>query len=146
MQTRWITVDGNEAAARIAYRFRRERHADGPRVSGGGVVSGSLPHHRLRALHRSRDRDQGRLSQQAKAVASGHWPLFRFDPRLAADHAVPPTLDSKPPTIPFGDYAYEETRYRLLRSLNPETARMLALEAQHDIDARWALYESLAKR
>ena len=86
------------------------------------------------------------LRQQAKAVASGHWPLFRFDPRLAAERTFPLTLDSKPPKIPFGDYAYEETRYRLLRSLNPETARVLAQEAQHDIDARWALYESLAKR
>src|SRR5215212_2108854 len=79
------------------------------------------------------------LSQQAKAVASGHWPLFRFDPRLAAERAFPLTLDSKPPKIPFGDYAYEETRYRLLRSLEPETARLLASQAQHDIDVRWAL-------
>jgi pyruvate-ferredoxin/flavodoxin oxidoreductase len=86
------------------------------------------------------------LSQQAKAVSSGHWPLFRFDPRLTAGQAFPLTLDSKPPKIPFGDYAYEETRYRVLRSLNPETARMLEREAQHDIDARWALYESLAQR
>jgi pyruvate-ferredoxin/flavodoxin oxidoreductase len=86
------------------------------------------------------------LRQQAKAVASGHWPLFRFDPRLAAEQTFPLTLDSKPPKIPFGDYAYEETRYSVLRRLNPETARRLADEAQNDIDARWALYESLAKR
>ena len=86
------------------------------------------------------------LGQQAKAVASGHWPLFRFDPRLAAGQAFPLTLDSKPPKIAFGDYAYEETRYRVLRSLDPETAGRLARDAQHDIDARWALYESLAKR
>jgi pyruvate-ferredoxin/flavodoxin oxidoreductase len=86
------------------------------------------------------------LRQQAKAVASGHWPLFRFDPRLSAEQAFPLTLDSKPPKISFGDYAYEETRYRVLRSMDPETANTLAHEAQHDIDARWALYESLAKR
>jgi pyruvate-ferredoxin/flavodoxin oxidoreductase len=86
------------------------------------------------------------LSQQAKAVASGHWPLFRFDPRRAGEQAFPLTLDSKPPKIPFGEYAYEETRYRVLRSLDPETAGRLAAEAQHDIDARWSLYESLAKR
>jgi pyruvate-ferredoxin/flavodoxin oxidoreductase len=86
------------------------------------------------------------LRQQANAVASGHWPLFRFDPRRAAEQSFPLTLDSKPPKIPFSDYAYEETRYRVLRSLDPETARKLAHEAQHDIDARWALYESLAKR
>jgi pyruvate-ferredoxin/flavodoxin oxidoreductase len=87
------------------------------------------------------------IAQQGKAVASGHWPLFRFDPRLAArDRAFPLTLDSKAPKIPFTDYAYEETRYRVLKQMDPETARALAEGAQHDIDARWALYESLAKR
>jgi hypothetical protein len=50
------------------------------------------------------------------------------------------------PITPFGEYAYGETRYGVLRSLDPETAGRLAHEAQHDIDARWALYESLAKR
>ena len=86
------------------------------------------------------------LGQQTKAVNSGHWPLFRFDPRRAAEQAFPLTLDSKPPKIAFGDYAYEETRYRVLRTLDPEAARLLGDAAQHDIDARWALYESLAKR
>ncbi len=86
------------------------------------------------------------LSQQAKAVASGHWPLFRFDPRHSADHAFPLTLDSKAPQIPFGDYAYGETRYRSLRTLDPEAARVLGDAAQHDIDARWALYQALANR
>jgi pyruvate-ferredoxin/flavodoxin oxidoreductase len=86
------------------------------------------------------------LGQQGKAVASGHWPLFRFDPRLAGERPFPLTLDSKPPKISFTDYAYEETRYRVLRSLDPEAARRLGDAAQHDIDARWALYETLAKR
>jgi len=53
---------------------------------------------------------------------------------------------AEPPKIAFGDYAYEETRYRVLRSLDPEAAGRLAQAAQHDIDARWALYETLAKR
>jgi pyruvate-ferredoxin/flavodoxin oxidoreductase len=86
------------------------------------------------------------LSQQAKAVASGHWPLFRFDPRHAGERAFPLTLDSKAPKIPFTDYAYEETRYRVLQQIDPEAAASLAAGAQHDIDARWALYETLAKR
>ena len=86
------------------------------------------------------------LGQQGKAVASGHWPLFRFDPRLADERPFPLTLDSKPPKISFADYAYEETRYRVLRSLDPEAARRLGEAAQHDIEARWALYETLAKR
>ena len=85
------------------------------------------------------------LAQQSKAVASGHWPLFRFDPRLAnGEHAFPLTLDSKAPKIAFTDYAYEEARYGVLRQTDPAAAAALAASAQHDIDARWALYETLA--
>jgi pyruvate-ferredoxin/flavodoxin oxidoreductase len=87
------------------------------------------------------------LSQQSKAVASGHWPLFRFDPRLAGgERTFPLTLDSKAPKIPFADYAYEETRYKVLKQIDPAAAAALAEGAQHDIDARWALYETLSKR
>ena len=85
------------------------------------------------------------LAQQSKAVASGHWPLFRFDPRLAnGERAFPLTLDSKAPKISFTDYAYEEARYGVLRQTDPAAAAALAASAQHDIDARWALYETLA--
>jgi pyruvate-ferredoxin/flavodoxin oxidoreductase len=84
------------------------------------------------------------LSQQRKAVASGHWPLFRFDPRQGTDGRFPLMLDSKGPAIPFTDYAYEETRYRSLKAIDPEAAARLAVEAEHDIQARWKLYETLA--
>ena len=86
------------------------------------------------------------LSQQQKAVASGHWPLFRFDPRNAGEQAFPLTMDSRAPSITFADYAYGETRYRSLRTLDPEAARTLGDAAQHDIDARWALYQTLANK
>jgi pyruvate-ferredoxin/flavodoxin oxidoreductase len=86
------------------------------------------------------------LSQQRKAVASGHWPLFRFDPRRAEGGAFPLTLDSKGPAIPFTEYDYEETRYRSLKDIDPEAAARLATEAEHDIETRWKLYETLARR
>jgi pyruvate-ferredoxin/flavodoxin oxidoreductase len=87
------------------------------------------------------------LSQQRKAVASGHWPLFRFDPRLASDDsAFPLTLDSKGPAIPFTEYAYAEGRYKALKTIDPEAAARLATEAEHDIETRWKLYQTLARR
>jgi len=87
------------------------------------------------------------MRQQTNAVASGHWPLFRFDPRTAGkDRAFPLTLDSRAPAISFEDYALQETRYSSLRRVDPEAADALAGAAQHDIDARWALYQTLAKR
>jgi pyruvate-ferredoxin/flavodoxin oxidoreductase len=84
------------------------------------------------------------LSQQTKAVTSGHWPLYRFDPRAAGNGRFPLTLDSKPPKISFTDYAYQETRYRMLKSMDRVAAERLAEEAQKDINMRWKLYEQLA--
>jgi pyruvate-ferredoxin/flavodoxin oxidoreductase len=85
------------------------------------------------------------LKQQASAVACGHWPLYRFDPRLAALGKNPLSLDSKPPKISFTDYAYQETRYRMLLSSDKEAAQKLAELAQQDVTMRWKMYEQLAK-
>jgi pyruvate-ferredoxin/flavodoxin oxidoreductase len=87
---------------------------------------------------------QNGLLQQNRAVASGHWPLFRYDPRAADARAFPLTLDSRAPKISFKDYAYRETRYNVLTRLDPQAAERLAREAQVDIDRRWRLYEQLA--
>jgi pyruvate-ferredoxin/flavodoxin oxidoreductase len=84
------------------------------------------------------------LLQQSRAVSSGHWPLYRFDPREAGSGRFPLTLDSRPPKITFGEYAYQETRYNVLKTLDREAAERLAVEAQHDVDLRWRLYEQLA--
>jgi pyruvate-ferredoxin/flavodoxin oxidoreductase len=78
------------------------------------------------------------LEQQKRAVLSGHWPLFRFDPRVGM------TLDSKPPSLPLEDYLYNETRYRMLPQTQPEEAQRLLGLARQDIQARWRQYQKLA--
>ena len=80
------------------------------------------------------------LQQQKKAVLSGYWPLYRYNPRLPE----PLQLDSKPPSIPLEDYAYAEGRYRDLQQSHPERAERLMEAAQEDVRARWARYERLA--
>jgi pyruvate-ferredoxin/flavodoxin oxidoreductase len=84
------------------------------------------------------------LVQQSRAVQCGHWPLYRFDPRAASAGRGPLTIDSRPPRISFTDYAYAETRYRMLTSLDHGAAERLAEEAQRDVEFRWRLYEQLA--
>jgi len=83
--------------------------------------------------------------EQKKAVACGHWPLFRFDPRLKAEGRNPLQLDSKPPTLSFEEYAYGENRYRSLKQLKPEAAGELMKLASGDAAGRFALMEQLAK-
>ena len=62
------------------------------------------------------------LRQQKLAVASGYWPLVRYNPALRSAGQKPFVLDSPRPTIPLRDYAYNENRYRVLRKENPEDA------------------------
>lgn len=89
--------------------------------------------------------DMARSLDQAKlAVQSGHWPIFRYDPRLALEGKNPLQIESKEPSIPFSQYAYNETRYKMLIQMNEERAEELMKEAQHDAKARWALYQQMA--
>jgi pyruvate-ferredoxin/flavodoxin oxidoreductase len=84
------------------------------------------------------------MQQQKAAVNSGHWLLYRYDPRLSADGKNPLTLDSKAPTIPIKDYVYSETRYKMLTLSKPEEARKLLRLAQGDVLARQHFYQQLA--
>jgi pyruvate-ferredoxin/flavodoxin oxidoreductase len=89
--------------------------------------------------------DMARSLDQAKlAVQAGHWPIFRYDPRLVLEGKNPLQIESKEPSIPFSQYAYNETRYKMLTQLNEERAEELMKEAQHDAKARWTLYQQMA--
>jgi len=85
------------------------------------------------------------LDQQKAAVQSAYWPLYRYDPRLAANGANPFQLDSRAPAMPLEKYIYNEGRYTMLVRSAPETAALLLAEAQKDVDLRWKVYEHWAK-
>ncbi len=82
--------------------------------------------------------------QQRLAVDSGHWPLFRFDPRRAAAGDNPLHLDSPPPSIPYREFARTETRFSLLERTHPERAARLLDAAQREVRERYHHYEQLA--
>jgi len=84
------------------------------------------------------------MTNQKLAVQSGHWPLFRFDPRRVHEGKNPLQLDSKPPSISVDKYLYAETRFKMLQKALPERARQLLRLAQGDVDQRWRLYSQLA--
>jgi pyruvate-ferredoxin/flavodoxin oxidoreductase len=84
------------------------------------------------------------MNQQKAAVLSGYWPLMRYNPALNLEGKNPFQLDSKAPSIPLKDYAYQEARYTILARTNPEAAAQLLREAQEDVQRRWRVYESRA--
>jgi pyruvate-ferredoxin/flavodoxin oxidoreductase len=84
------------------------------------------------------------VEENRKAVACGHWPLFRFNPLLETQGKNPFVLDSPEPSIPFREYAYGENRFRRLRMSNPELAEKLIQQAQKDVERRWSYLKHLA--
>jgi len=83
------------------------------------------------------------LEEQKAAVASGYWPLFRYNPDLAAKGENPFSLDSAAPTQTFEQFAYRENRFKMLTKSNPERAKELLVLAQKDITERWKIYEAM---
>jgi pyruvate-ferredoxin/flavodoxin oxidoreductase len=86
------------------------------------------------------------LSQQYRAVASGYWPLIRYDPMLRTAGGNPFLLDSPRPRIALTDYTQRELRYRTLSNTDPAEAERLARLAQEAVDQRWDTYEEMATR
>jgi pyruvate-ferredoxin/flavodoxin oxidoreductase len=86
------------------------------------------------------------LGQQYRAVASGYWPLVRYDPLLRAAGGNPFLLDSPRPRIPLTDYTQRELRYRALSNTHPAEAERLGVLAQEAVDQRWDTYEEMATR
>jgi len=84
------------------------------------------------------------MQQQDLAVASGHWPLFRFNPAMVPAGENPFRLDSPRPTIAFKDYAYNELRYRALAAMRPAEAEELMRQAQINVTAKYHSYEELS--
>ena len=86
------------------------------------------------------------LDQQYRAVASGHWPLLRYDPVVRATGRNPFFLDSPRPRMSLADYRKGELRYTALANANPAEAERLLNLAQQTAQLRWEAYEEMASR
>ncbi len=84
-------------------------------------------------------------AEEKKAVESGYWPLYRFNPALADEGKNPFTLDSKDPVSSYRDFIMSETRYTSLTKQFPEAAEVLFVQAEKDAQERLANYKRLAQ-
>ncbi len=77
------------------------------------------------------------LRQQKLAVETGHWLLYRYDPRTGLE------LDCKEPVKPLREYLETEGRFQILGQTHPERAAQLAEEAQQFVRERYRRYLAL---
>ncbi len=84
------------------------------------------------------------MGQQKEAVASGHFPLYRYNPDLVKQGKNPLQLDSKAPTMKFSEHAQKENRFRILAKSNPDQFKALMAEADKLVAAKYDLLTKLA--
>jgi pyruvate-ferredoxin/flavodoxin oxidoreductase len=90
---------------------------------------------------------KGMLSQQeAKlAVECGYWPLFRYNPLLAAEGKNPFVLESKEPNGKLMEFLDGEVRYATLKRSFPEEAQRLRESLNEWVNDRYRRYKRLAE-
>jgi pyruvate-ferredoxin/flavodoxin oxidoreductase len=84
------------------------------------------------------------LENQKEAVLSGHFPLYRYNPLVAAEGKNPLSLDSKTPSMKFSEQALKENRFRILTKTNPENAEKLLEQADRLVAERFDKLQKLA--
>lgn len=127
-----IAMGANDAQTLIA--FKEAEAFDGPSL----IIAYS------HCIAHGIDMQKG-LEQQKLAVQSGIWPIYRYNPDFISDGKNPLVIDSKDPSISVQEYAYNETRYRMLLQSDEARAEKLMSEARGDVSKRWELYKQMAK-
>lgn len=77
------------------------------------------------------------IEEEKKAVASGYWPLYRFNPDLAKEGKSPLIWETPEPKLSFKDFLMGEARYKILYLQNQEEAERLFKIAEEDAKRRF---------
>ncbi|MEH2456586.1 pyruvate:ferredoxin (flavodoxin) oxidoreductase [Nostoc sp.] len=86
------------------------------------------------------------MNHQKTLVESGRWLLYRHNPELLKQGKNPLQLDMRSPKQSVEHSMYQENRFKMLTKSKPDVAKHLLEQAQAEVDARWQMYQYLAKR
>ena len=85
------------------------------------------------------------MTEEKKAVTSGYWNTFRYDPRLLDEGKNPFQLDCKAPSTSYQEFLQNEVRYSSLARQNPERAAELFAQAEKNAMAKYKHLERLVE-
>jgi len=84
-------------------------------------------------------------TEQKRAIDSGAWPLYRYDPRRADAGDAPLVIDADPASLSMREYMEDESRFTMVRVADPERFEELVDHATQAVASRHAFYEQLAE-
>ncbi len=83
--------------------------------------------------------------EEKKAVDTGYWVNYRYNPMLKAEGKNPFILDSKKPSLPVEEFLKGEKRYTSLKLSFPERAEKFWKEQQKIVDERYEQYKKMVE-
>ncbi|KON09627.1 pyruvate:ferredoxin (flavodoxin) oxidoreductase [Clostridium botulinum] len=86
------------------------------------------------------------IAEEKKAVESGYWHLYRYNPMLKGEGKNPFILDSREPTKPFKEFIQGEVRYSSLMNVFPDIAEKMSDMAEQHARERYDNYRHLADK
>jgi len=90
--------------------------------------------------------DMGFSSEEAKrAVQAGYWPLYRYNPSLAAEGKNPFIYESRDPNIGLQDFLAKEIRFATLKLQFPDVADRLYGQAVAFKQGKHDYYKKLSE-
>jgi pyruvate-ferredoxin/flavodoxin oxidoreductase len=96
--------------------------------------------------HQGLKKGMGKSQEEEKlAVEAGYWPLYRYDPRLAAEGVNPFQLDMKEPAGDFQDFLMGKVRYASLVQSFPDEAARLHAQLEAEYAERYQTYKRMAE-
>jgi pyruvate-ferredoxin/flavodoxin oxidoreductase len=85
------------------------------------------------------------IMEEKKAVESGYWHLYRYNPELKEQGKNPFILDSKEPSKEFRGFLKGEVRYTQLANVFPDIAEKMYDAAEKHAKERYEKYRKMAE-
>ena len=87
----------------------------------------------------------GKSQEESKrAVASGYWPLYRYNPLLAQEGKNPFIFESKAPDGTIQEFLGGENRFASLEKTFPEESKRLREQIEKELDNRYSALKLMA--
>ncbi|KGK81497.1 pyruvate:ferredoxin (flavodoxin) oxidoreductase [Clostridium sp. HMP27] len=85
------------------------------------------------------------IAEEKKAVTSGYWHLYRYNPMLKEEGKNPFMLESKEPEESYQDFIKGEIRYTSLMNIFPDKAEKLFADSEKQAKEKYKLYKKLSE-
>ncbi len=82
-------------------------------------------------------------TEEKRAVEAGYWPLYRYNPALAAQGQPPFVWETKEATMSYQEFIKGERRYTTLLKTAPQDAEKVFQEAEVDAKRRMGFFQKL---